>query len=713
MPNTPIPANASAAALPTPTQPAALTMLANVLERSLTKAFVSKAFSNAVNPGRSVSSVGTSPLGQFLSQIQSRASQPLVQLGQQRAGISRSVKTLFSAPPSTHSVVSVGSTVLNRFLTQTQARTSQPVTQVTQSHAQLLTGINRSVQALNDRWRLAGQGRDAMGRVTGINSPVGRVAQTVGLGPAYRTGRTALQQHVTPHLTSGSAHLSSLFAGARSSLQNIGTRWNQSGQQRDAQGRFLGNQPNFGSRVFQTMGLGDLYNAGRSASGTGGGAVAAGGAALSFLTNRSGGGGLLGLILAPVKIAAGIFAGALAVGSGALFLFVRSVQGMTREMVQVAREITAIRNNTGRGIGDSMKGYFGLRAAGFSGASASGFLSQAGPLGDARSRAWNLPSMTDPGFALRLAEKSQGMSFFGRKAMLESISGGQASPELLQLANSRPESIKREQGFLARTQNALGVTPEAIRRLSDEWPLFQNRVSMFTETVKMRFISSMLPLMEQGMDRLSVVLESNSGRISKAIENGTRWLYVDLPGHLVTGARVGLNAIEMISEGFFNFADGLAGFLRAIGEGQSGLFSFFEFIGSVIDSMMASAKFLGLTDKQTDIAGDMQNWRNSGTPENLAKNIEAFTQSGRDKTGSALDWARGVLDETDKFLGSRDQRDADFSSSLKELTAATKDGHAKIVGAIEKTNESGQGTDSVLQALKGHIGKESFIVASR
>lgn len=415
---------------------------------------------------------------------------------------------------------------------------------------------------------------------------------------------------------------------------------------------------------------------------------------------------------AAVKIGVGALAAALGIGVGALFGFVNGVRNVTAEMLLVARQISSIRNDTGRGLGESARGYQSLRAAGLSGQGASSFLSQAGPMADKRAGYWGLPSLTDANFATKLAQKSQGMSFLGRQSMLESISGGAPSAELKQLANTRPESIRREQNYQSKVQNALGVTPEAIRRLSDEYPLLQNRMSMFTETVKMRFVSQMLPLMEQGLDRASVFLESKSGLISKVIENTTRWLYVEGPLLLATGARMGLNAIEMLTNGLFSFGDGLSAFLRAIGQGQSGLFSFFEFLGSTIDSLVSGANALGLTDAQTDIAGDMANWRNSGTPEKWADNIDGFVKDGRQKVGGVLGGGRSALDEVDKFLGNRDKREADFSTSIKELTVATKQGSKDVVSAIEKNKPGAQG-DKILDALRSSMGRESFLASTR
>ena len=298
-----------------------------------------------------------------------------------------------------------------------------------------------------------------------------------------------------------------------------------------------------------------------------------GSSALSLVTQS--GRMVFGSLHTALRVVVGALAAVLGIGAGALFGFVKTVQSATAEMQQTARKIASIRNTTGRSLGSSARGYFGLRAAGLSSEDASGFLSQAGPQGDARARAYGLPSLTDPNFAAALARKSAGMSFYQKQGMLGAIAGGEPSPALLQLANTKPASIEREQKFQSRVQGALGVSPEAIRRLSDELPLFQNRLTMFVETIKLKFISRLLPIMERGLEAVTPLLERNSGKIAAAIERGGAWLSNDLPqilANFLTGTALfvrglagyvkpALTFLDAILNGIASFVDALKGLM--------------------------------------------------------------------------------------------------------------------------------------------------------
>ncbi len=475
-------------------------------------------------------------------------------------------------------------------------------------------------------------------------------------------------------------------------------------------------------------------------------------------------GGVIGAIGGAVKLGGGILLGGLALVSGVLFGFVKVMSSLTREMTRIAREITSIRNNTGASTGKAMGGYLSLRAAGLSGEGASAFLgsdSMRGPIGRQIAGSFGLPDPLDPRFAAQFARKSQSMSIFQRRAMADALSGGQASPELLQLQNTRPEIIEREQKYQSRIQGALGVTPEAIRRLSDEYPLLQNRVSMFTETVKMRFLSSMLPAMEQGLDKATAYLEANSGKIANAIQAGTRWLYVEFPFLLLRAARVGLSAAEMFVNGIYSIGDGIVNGLRAFEAGQSSFMNFFVIVGRGIDMLtggvqtfavgamyvkalmnnlamynpvdIAERKIMGLAPRTyedpmneakkgylafpaTHFADQIETFRKSGQAGKIADAMEDRLKQARAFTDPKFSGARGALDEIEQWLGPKDQREAEFTAAMKDLLVEQKKGNKDIVGALRKVEDAAKArasSSNVLGLLEESIGRKSFEAAAR
>ena len=467
---------------------------------------------------------------------------------------------------------------------------------------------------------------------------------------------------------------------------------------------------------------------------------------------------ILGAIAAPIKLAVGLVSVALALGASVLFGFFKTLSSIVREITAVARQITSIRNLTGTSVAKAQRGYNALRAGGMSGEAASSFLgndNMRGGMGKNIARAYGLPDPTDPSFAAEFARKSQKMNIFAARQMADTLSGGSASPELLQLANTSPERLEREQKYNNRTQASLGVTPEMIRRVSDEFPLMLNRVSMFTEAIKTRFLATALPMMEKGMDWLTGMLQSKSGDIATAIQSGVKWLWVDGIQLIINGAKFGVKAFVWISNAILGMGDIVVAALRSFQSGQGGFSDFitgvanavdtffdimarvpavFASIGALVESALAHSpigyalkkagvmefedrspvdaynKAYDAAKPKFSIAGEFEKFRQTDKAGEIADTAESYLNAARDKRDKIASGVNSGIDGAEKFFGDYAQREAGFAVAMKEMTGAVKAADKNNVDALDRTRAEIAKNDgtSVLGQIKGQIARAAF-----
>ena len=456
-----------------------------------------------------------------------------------------------------------------------------------------------------------------------------------------------------------------------------------------------------------------------------------------------------------IKAGAAIIGGALAAAGGVAYGFVKVLSTLTDEVQRTAKQIASIRNNTGMDLGRAQAGYNSLRGAGLSGEDATAFLgsnAMRGNIGRQIAGAYNLPDPTDPRFAVEAARKFQSQNIFQGRAMADTLSGGNASAGLLQLLNTRPETIQEGQRFQTETNAKLGVTPEAIRKLADELPVLQNKISIFVDAVKTRFVVSMLPAIEEGLNRLTNYLEANSENIASAIQKGVVWLYADFPQLLLDGASIGIAAMEALANGFLGLGDSVAQGLHAIGTGQSGIFKFLESmagatdsfieilaravasfaaLGATLESALATtpvgkfiANKLGLNPQVRDprkvysdtlammpklnSSGALAAFKKSGVADQWGDNVQAFTDNARGHFASVDDTLKNARDAAQTSLGTPENRRQTIEQLLQQLIDKTgdKDTVAEL-RALRDQVRANTGTD-VIGGLKSAIATDAY-----
>jgi hypothetical protein len=483
-----------------------------------------------------------------------------------------------------------------------------------------------------------------------------------------------------------------------------------------------------------------------------------------------------GLAALPGRLASSALNGALGLGKAALGAFIQAVKSSQEALLSYAKNVTSISDQTGAGRGLSRNIVNKFGALGVSSertAAIFGNRNMAPELFNARAASLGAPKIQDANFGEKLARWFQSQAqkglggFLSARAKLDALFGGDASPEVLRIANSRPEILQKEAQFGARVQSSLGINDDVVRRSSEDLPLLQNRVSGFIESVKIKFGAELLPTLETAFGVISNVLLKNADGISQALQNAGRWIFVEGPTVALNAAGMLLNVMEGLSNGFFATAQGALGLLRAFGNKEGPIYqvmataaSFWDFmsefaaqtkavthfIAAVILNMVAelfnmpgikqiaekaNPQLAAALQKYTDPVKEYQDTLTATRPASSARGAldAAVTQFGNSGTvdrlestlgtaknasDAAFKTAKSTRDDIQAQVGTSEQRAQQWhNEKLKELRGIKKGTESTVQAISDQNGKPIVLGRSILDGIGADIALQQFRMASR
>jgi hypothetical protein len=305
---------------------------------------------------------------------------------------------------------------------------------------------------------------------------------------------------------------------------------------------------------------------GGSSSGAGGGGV---GGAVASAASGAGGAlvrGLRGVASAPGAIAAPLQSAVSAI-SGVIGSLVRAFKWITSEANSFARTMATLHDNNGL---SSKQGYDLTSRNSVLGISAErtaqiyGDSSMNPVLAGARGRAMGTGSYTDPDYYAKLSErynsiaKSGPMGKYRANAWLDAEQGGRASDEVRHLANLKPQQIREQVAYGKNVQSQMGISPEVLRKYSEEIPMATQRIAFAIEQAKIKLAVELAPFIERTFGGIATYIGKNSGKIAAAIQAGVGFLVEKVPPLLMTFGILTLKVLSAFLRGLAAFAAGIA-----------------------------------------------------------------------------------------------------------------------------------------------------------
>jgi hypothetical protein len=148
--------------------------------------------------------------------------------------------------------------------------------------------------------------------------------------------------------------------------------------------------------------------------------------------------------------------------------------------------------------------------------------------------------------------------------MLDRDWGGQAPDAVRATLNLKPEQIQSQLAYGSRVQSQMGISPDILKRYSEEIPLTSQRLGYAVNMAKIKLAVELAPMVERVFGGLAVFVGKNAGNIAKGIERGAHFLMLVLPPMLMRGGAGILRGGAAILRGIGAFAGGLAGSVRPI-----------------------------------------------------------------------------------------------------------------------------------------------------
>jgi hypothetical protein len=175
----------------------------------------------------------------------------------------------------------------------------------------------------------------------------------------------------------------------------------------------------------------------------------------------------------------------------------------------------------------------------------------------------------DPNYIANAASKYQSMASnpMGRmmaNRLLDSDWGGKAPDEIRQTLNLRPQQIQAQLAYGQQVQSSMGISPEMLRKYSEEIPLASQRVAFAVNMAKVKLATELAPAIEQGVGTVATFLAKNADKIADGLKRGTHFLLYDLPPMALRGGAAILRGGAYLLDGMGTVAGGLAGNVKPI-----------------------------------------------------------------------------------------------------------------------------------------------------
>lgn len=321
--------------------------------------------------------------------------------------------------------------------------------------------------------------------------------------------------------------------------------------------------------------------------------------------------------LGVLKVAGGVLAGA--VGA-----FVGAVGLASKATLDFSNNILSIKASTGMGFGAASKTAMNFGAFGVSSGELSGLLDSVNMIPQffkARAGAFNLPGYDSKNFIPDLAREFQKLGPIVGRGMLETL--GMDTPSIRRLAAMSPEKLQAQQQYSTRIQTSLGVKPGDVQNWAEDFSLLMDRVGQFTDLVKYRFASEMLPFLSSALERVTDYLGRNSGKISALIKQGVSWLFEDLPGLINTAVHTAANWGHGLVAAFGAVSSTVSNFLRTLADTSSAFWTFAGSLARIADLVIALVPRSGdLSNGAVAPGGTVNNTTNTN---NATNNTAATT----------------------------------------------------------------------------------------
>lgn len=306
--------------------------------------------------------------------------------------------------------------------------------------------------------------------------------------------------------------------------------------------------------------------------------------------------GLLGMVGSIAK-------GVLGIAAGTILGFTTLLKSSMEALRNFASAVEGLANQSGASHGQALNLINGFRALGIAPeetASIFGSTSMHPELFNARSGALRAPDVNDKSFVLKLQTWFQGMlkggglgNFLNARSRLDSLFGGNVSAGLLDLVNTDPSKTRREMDWHNSLQSRLGVTPDTLGRVAEDLDFLINRVSVFADTVKMKFAAELLPTMEAVFGGVSELLLRNSDSIAGGLKNFGHWMFVEMPDLAIDGLKTLVKWTEAFGSAVFNTADAALNLVRLMHGKQGILYSLLGGIAKYFDFIVNSTIVFG------------------------------------------------------------------------------------------------------------------------
>lgn len=247
-----------------------------------------------------------------------------------------------------------------------------------------------------------------------------------------------------------------------------------------------------------------------------------------------------------------------------------AVVSLGRAAADFSRNITALRDATGLG---NMQAAGVMQRFGAFGVNPQQMLgsSQQNPaMFRMRAGIYGLPGYESPDFLPSLAGRYQSMARSGPlgQQMARQMLGNleMDNPQVLQIANLPVNRIREQQASVQNVSGALGLSPDALKQVAQDFDLLTNRVQSFGQITLAAIGQRLLPYLTRGLEIATRAIEQNGPRIGQLID-------VAVQGAVQGFGRFAHFLITTVPEAFFNAADFILRNLEPIVEAAPVLFT--------------------------------------------------------------------------------------------------------------------------------------------
>ena len=275
------------------------------------------------------------------------------------------------------------------------------------------------------------------------------------------------------------------------------------------------------------------------------------------------------------------------------------VQDVFGSAMQQAKQISSLSNQTGMSMESASKMTTDFGALGVDAGSLGKTFSGSGMSEEMMRRKGDMYGVNDESghlsaekFAGKYQEmKSSGPAgFMQAEAMRNNM--GLTSPDMLRVANTDVGKIKQEQNYAKGMQSSLGVSPDVIKKFSEDFPALINRISEFVNMVKMRFASELLPVISGALTQVTQFISKNADGIAGGLKRGASWIVNDLPQMVLSGFSTMLGFGIGFLKGVSAIATTIADMLDSFANGDGIIYSIALGVATFIDYL--SVGFRGL-----------------------------------------------------------------------------------------------------------------------